>query len=585
MPRTIALIDDFSVGEVSPLTEAKISSDEFKNGLREATNVVPDSHGPIIGRPGFEHVRPVTVPAGAKSATLFTINYSPEEFFIVVLYHLKIEVCTQDGQILYEAAAPFTDVDLHGKDGKDHLVYAFLSPAGKELIILTGIHKPYIVKMTKPATENDPWTSVFEAITFTNQPSQWTDNNYPTTGTYFQGRTWWGGCEEDPDRFFASKSNAHFDLGYGSPPVDSDGIEFQISRHGRIRWIQGGRQLLIGTEAGEFIVTSEAGVITPTDLQVELQSAFGSKRLQSELIGNEAVYVTSDGRKLRSMWWKWIEAGWVSLDATFTSEHLTRPGITDIAFSRNPYSNVWMLLGSGDLIACSYRREKDQDPIVGWFRVSSDAMRFVTVTVAENLGTSDLWTIVKSKTDDEHAFHMMRYAPHDYIDPERVFLDGFVELKNANTNKPDFSGKFFDQPISVVADGFHIPNMVQNTDGTIDLPLTADHIIAGYPYMQRAVTMPLIKVGEQGASTHHMKRWNKVFLRMIQSYMPKVNGERAPERNVSTPNDTPEPFLDSFVQVTPGLGWDRDGILTIEQDLPFRMIITGVYGEVSVDNI
>lgn len=589
MARISTLIDDFSVGEVSPLTEAKISSDEFKDGMRECTNCIPDSHGPVVGRSGPEHIRPVSVPAG-KSATIYEIPYSPTEYFFVILYDLVIEICDRTGAIIHTEATIFTGEDLHGADHDEHLSAAIISPSGKDLIILTGQHAPWIVKMSPPAVDGDPWTAVWEEIVFVAKPAVWVEGNYPTTGAWFQNRTWWGGCVDDPDTFWGSRSFEPYDmtLDDAGTVFDTNAIEFKISKHGRIRWIESARNLLLGTEKGEFICTSDTGVVTPSDIKVELQSAYGSKRMQPELIGNEVVYVTSDGRKLRSMWWKWVESGWVSLDATFTSEHMTKVGVASIGYSRNPHSMVYLLLSNGDLIACSYRREEDDDPIVGWHRITSDSMHFITMCVADDLGTSNVWAIVKSKNPDEDLYHLVKYRPHDYNDDDSIFLDNWTLVTDPNgTDEPNFAGKLFDTEIAVVADGFHIPDVMVEADGTIKLPIEAKEIYAGHPFEQRFVTMPLIAKGgsNEGTVGHQMKRWNKVFLRMLHSYMPKVNGVRPPERHAATNDDTAEPFIDTFVQITPGFGWDREGVLTIEQDLPFPMVVTGIYGEVAIEQI
>lgn len=583
MPRTVILMDDFSTGEVSRLTEAKVASQEFKDGVREATNIVPDPHGPLIGRPGFEFVLQLTGITEGYGVTMFPVRYSPDAYFFVIMWDLNILVIDKYGATILAAATPHTELQMHGENSDEHLVTSFLSPDGLDLIILCADQPPYLVAFTK----GDPWTATYSAASYTSMPAEWTGSNYPTTGTYYQSRAWYSGCQDDPEKFWGSVVYDPYNFSPGAEEAD-DAIEASISKHGRIRWIEGGRNLLVGTETAEHIITSDTGVITPGDIQVEIQSNYGSNEVQPKSIGSEVLYVSSDSRKLRSMWWKYLESGWYSIDATFTAEHMTREGISDISFCRNPYSDVWLLLKNGDLIVCSYRRKtEDDNAIVGWFRISSDAMFFLTTASGNDRGVSDLWAVVRSKAEGEVNYHVVKYNAHDYLDDDRIYLDGFRIYEDVNDTQVDVTGDFFDVTLSVIADGFHIPDVVPD-EGIITLPIEAQTVIVGYPYSQRIVTMPLISKSSEYRDTnlsHHKKRWNKVFLRLISAYYPMVNGHRPPERYASTNDDTPEAYRDSFVQITPGFGWDRDGILEIEQDLPFRLILTGIYGEVASDTI
>jgi hypothetical protein len=287
------------------------------------------------------------------------------------------------------------------------------------------------------------------------------------------------------------------------------------------------------------------------------------------------------------MWWKWVESGWSSIDATFTAEHITRQKIVDIDYARNPYSNVWLQLSDGSLVSCSYRRTKSEDSVVGWYRLSSDHIKVKAIAVAENLGTSELWSVVRSTSLPDEPPHLVVYSPPDYHDDSRVFLDDYVTVINdPPSNVVDVTGKVFGDTVSVVADGFHIPDMSISAGNTITLPIKASVISVGYPYTQRMVTMPFISKSDKGVGAgHHQKRWNKVFLRLLRSYMPLINGRRPPERHSVTYDDVAEPLINTFVQLTPEMGWDRDGILVIEQDLPFRMVVTGIYGEVGLERI
>ncbi|MCP4833076.1 MAG: hypothetical protein GY886_12765, partial [Gammaproteobacteria bacterium] len=112
--------------------------------------------------------------------------------------------------------------------------------------------------------DTDTWA--FSAVAFNGKPTSWITGNYPTTLTFFQGRSWWAGVQSEPQTFWGSKSNDEStveneleDLTTGTEA--NDGLEFSLSKAGRIRWMEGGGNLVIGTNAGEFLINGSQGLI------------------------------------------------------------------------------------------------------------------------------------------------------------------------------------------------------------------------------------------------------------------------------------------------------------------------------------
>ena len=79
-----------------------------------------------------------------------------------------------------------------------------------------------------------------------------------------------------------------------------------------------------------------------------------------------------------------------------------------------------------------------------------------------------------------------------------------------------------------------------------------------------------------------MKRWPKIYVSVLEGYLPLINGIRQPERHPSTPMNTGEPPRTEYVETT-GLGYDRDAVVLVEQDLPVSCEITGIFGQVTGD--
>ena len=77
------------------------------------------------------------------------------------------------------------------------------------------------------------------------------------------------------------------------------------------------------------------------------------------------------------------------------------------------------------------------------------------------------------------------------------------------------------------------------------------------------------------------KRWNEIFVRLEKSAIPKINGQRPPVRSPGTNFGNEEPVVSEDINIK-NLGYDRDGRINIEQDLPLACHIVSLFGTLSV---
>lgn len=579
--RLPAIIDDFSQGEVSPLMLARLSSSEVKRGVAKALNMLPDPRGPMIGRQGFGHV--ADIPATDLNATIFDFEMYEGKTLALVFYDNKLTIYNVSKSIvtIHTVTTPYTATLLHGASRDQHNLVGEKSPDGTKMYFLHKSVTPYSITIADLATPaDDELTVTFGAVTFTGKPTEWTGDNYPTTMTFFQDRTWWAGCKDNPETFWGSKSGTenHHIMTLGT--LADDAVKFVLQKEGLIKWLSGHSHLLIGSSWGEFIATGSAMVIEPGDVQVDPQSAYGSMAVDPEFIGDEVLYVSTDGRKLRAMWWRWIESGWTSIDLTYASEHLTKGLIKDIAYSRDPDSIVWVLTKDGKMLACSYRRKPDQEPAVGWAELEMGAGigKVTAICSAEDSGRSALLVAAQVEVDGVDKLHLMRMAALDPHSDELIVLDNYVErtpVAKVIDNLDHLEG----QVVSLVGDGAVLP-MQTVVDGEITLENDYTNVVIGHAYTQRMTTLPYIVYDKQLAHPH--KKWDKVWAYLLNSFKPLINGRRAATRYPGTPmGEGEEPFT-GLVQVS-GSGWDRMGQITIEQDIPRPLIVLGIYGEVTVE--
>lgn len=435
------------------------------------------------------------------------------------------------------------------------------SPGGGSFYILHELHPPY--KMTYiRATDSFQW----EIVTFTAPPSEWQAGSYPSCGDFFEGRLWLGGTVNEPQTFWGSKSGSPEDFTVGTNADDA--MEFTLAKYGRIEWMVGFKNLLIGTQNGEHIVNSEGGVITPSDIQVQQQSAYGSVGIQPAQVGDQIFYVSADRRKLRAIQYEWQADNWLSRDLTFNSEHITAAGIKHITWHQNPSNLFHCLLNDGSIATLTYDRSNN---IYGWSHqyLQGEVKDVVTGPIQ---GTDYLNLLVRyntgvvyfeTQTTTDHRHYMDSWVDRQPDTPGGLIVSGLDHLD--------------DMECQVLVDDATHPDRTV-VGGQIELQYTGTTITVGLKYTSQLMTLPFDKGSPSGSGAAWTKRYNKIYIRALNSTMPLINGERSPERYPSTPMDETQPAInDEIMKVN--LGYSKEAIVVIEQDLPHSLIILGIFGE------
>lgn len=494
----------------------------------------------------------VEVPFGTTTPHIQLIAAENTEGRDRVINHVSIRNppgSTQDSFSTPWDTAELTTLQVGMPPGEDTMYFVSRTQAPQEL---------------KYDRTTDTWS--FGAVSFTSSP--WSAGDYPGSIAFFQGRMWLGGTPSMPEQFWGSKSADYTNLTTGANPDDA--LSFTMANKGIIQWMAGTKNLLIGTEYGEYICESDSGTIIPGDIGVNQQSAYGSAQIQPVQIGNHLLYVSSDGRKVREMGYKWTEDGWTSRDITYVSEHITKGNlIQDIVFAQNPDNLILATTQTGDLIGAVYERGND---VVGWFRIQTTG-RVTGISSVDLRGNS----IVSMAVNRE-----VQSTSHIYRETFGVYkkqVDSFVLIPEVTSPYTVTVPHLADQTVNVVVDGAIHPDITLDSSGEGTLEWGGSEVLIGLPFTATLNTLPLATVLQIGQSTlAHTKRYNKIFVRLFESYYPVINGTRPPTRHPSTPMDTAEPAITGDIKVT-NLGWSSDAQITIEQDLPLATNVAGIFGE------
>ncbi len=462
-------------------------------------------------------------------------------------------------------ASPYTAEQLHG-------LRAVRVPNSNKLYVLHPDVAPYELVMSSPTS----WA--LTAISFTSPPAEWVTGSYPATLTFHEGRSYWSAVPGAPETFWASKSAAFTDLTTGV--LDDDAFSFTLDREGAIKWILSSKNLLLGSTNGEYKIGSDGGLIAPTDVQVQLQSAHGASAVPPELMGTETAFTSVDQRSIRTMAYYWQDDGWVATNISHGSEHITEAGIVELDIARNPDPVLWATLRDGSVVGCSYQFEggggsESGKRVSGWHRHNTH-WPIVSITVIEDYGHSVPWAACKVEVDGVNQIHL---GYLDFQSPAVTYLDNSVyKTYNSPTTAITGLGHLEGYEVEILADGGVHENKTV-VSGAIELNYPAQQVFVGLGFTAKLETQPVALMTKEGALRAQLGRWNKAKIYLIDSMLPLVEGLRAAEHTSTGVMGYKQPLFTGYIDAMQE-GWEEDTTLTIEQDLPYPLTIGHVAGEV-----
>ena len=192
-------------------------------------------------------------------------------------------------------------------------------------------------------------------------------NNYPSCVAIYEERLVFANTNANPQKIFFTKSGDFENATTGTNA--DDGLTFTIGSDqvNAVRYLSSMRTLIIGTTGGEFTATasSTSEPITPTNIQIKRQSAYGSANVDVVPVANVTLFLQRAKRKLRELVYDYNVDSYVAPDLTILAEHVTKSGVTQLSYQQEPDSIIWTTRTDGILAGLTYQRVEN---VVGWHR-------------------------------------------------------------------------------------------------------------------------------------------------------------------------------------------------------------------------
>lgn len=282
-------------------------------------------------------------------------------------------------------------------------------------------------------------------------------SGYPACGTYYQGRLWLAGSAA-PNRFDASVSNDTLTFSpsdaYGAVHDNSAVAEvLNTADQNQIYWLQPDHLgIIAGTLSGEFLIQAStlAEPITATSITANRVTKYGCANILPVRTGISLVFIQKYRRRLLEFLADVFTGKFLAPNLSATAKHLSKPGITEVAYQEELAPLIWARCDDGSLIGCTYRRisafTTEEPSFVGWHRHqlgSNQAVVSITNGPSSDGTLDTLWMVcVNFQNNINHICTMEKMFDEDAELSDGWFLDDAVVpgAANATTSGVTFYG-------------------------------------------------------------------------------------------------------------------------------------------------
>lgn len=416
------------------------------------------------------------------------------------------------------------------------------------------------------------------------------ESGYPSTVAFYEERILFAATPDQPQTVWGSKTGdfANFLLG----ALADDAIEYTIASDqvNAIQWINPGRNLVIGTTGGEFIMSGGAAAITPANIVILRQSTYGSSAIPAHRIANMLVYVQRAGRKLRQMTYDYVTDSFTSPDLTLLSDHITIGGVVGISYQQEEDSTIWVALSNGHLVGCTYMPEQQ---VVAWHRHilggTSDAggthplVKSIATVPSVLMDHDDFWLIVKRRINGADVTHV-EFLEEGLEAQDAQSVSFYIDAGLSYSGAPATVMRGLDhlegESVSILADGAATPASVV-LNGSVTLSAAASVVHIGLGYTSKVQTQRIEAGSADGTSQGKIKRINRVTARLWRSLDMKVGSDESDLDTISfrtslDPMGSPVPLFSGDVEIAMPSGYDKDGHVMIVQDQPLPLTVLAI---------
>lgn len=510
------------------------------------------------------------------------INYRPGQF---TRSDGKYYEAIMSADALTGSVQPTWTAGTHN-DGSPGVPWRY-SNGGWGVIQITSVTSS-TVAVGKVLQELPPPVSSSVGKTYSWAFGEWSNTKgFPTKVAFYKGRLVFAGR----NRLWFSVASDYENFtpmtdGYQVQTDDGINVQVEADATNTIQWLASSSSLLVGTANSELSCSpsTTTAAFGPDNIQITQESKYGSKGVNSIIVGDTVLFIQRAGRKVRAVTADYQSASYSSVDLSVIAEHITSTGISDFAWQQEPDCVVWVVLKSGELVGLTYNAEQE---VIAWHRHDvSGVVESVSSIPDPNGNRDDLWIVVRRTINGatKRYVEYMHSTWDAYTESlaEAFYVDCGLLYNGSATTTLSGLGHLEGETVSILTDGAVHPDRVV-TSGAISLDWEASRASVGLPFTSELVTLPIEAGGTAGTAQSKIKRVNEMAIRFVNTLGGKsgIEGNQYLDAIASRDyhdlmDQGPGAFTDDRKIVMPSQ-YDTNACVRVVQAQPLPMTVCAMY--------
>ena len=509
----------------------------------------------------------------------------------------------KEGDIVFTTAPPLGTVvriskkkdDIYNANGngvRTVFDYGFTVGSASELLVYVGGDKQSLTTDYTVNTGASEVTFVVPppdgyAVQIRTARSDYNPaHGYPRCVVWFQERLVFAATVKLPQTMWMSRSADFYDFyvpdtGKGQTLTPDAALEYTMASytHESIEWLSSERVLVIGTASTEHRLAPDTYLASDRLPQVSKMTNYGGAHQMPMYMGNMTCFIQQSGHQLRSFQQRTdaVVEDYESIDLSWMNSHMVETyWIKEPYYSLIPNNVAVMVREDGQMLAAMYDPSngtmKAQD--MGWSRLITDG-KIVSCCVIPTDFANEIWVAVEREIQGQTRL-FIEYFRNDHWLDSALFTAPGSPPTDTITGLDHLEGK----TVYILVDGAVHPEQVV-VNGSVSLEWEGVDIVIGLKYSRKVETMPFPGGNDVGTGFGKPGRWNEIWVQLVESANPIINGKRPSVRYPSTKMNLPQAPLTGSVRAF-DTGYRRDKIITVEKDLPLPLHLVSIYGTFEV---
>ena len=440
-----------------------------------------------------------------------------------------------------------------------------------------------IVKITGVNNARSASAKVVTALGGTTATDNWAEGSWsdyrgwPSVVGFYEDRLCLAANANEPQTVWMSQTSDYEDFGISNPMVDTDRLTINlVSRDVQnIRWMIDLGDLLTFTSSAIWTVgAAQDSPLTPSSIGQKRQDAHGGADVEPVAVGNEAVYLQTQGTRLRRVGYSFESYGYKSTDLSIFANHLLSPNVVDLDYQQEPDSIIWMVRGDGALIGMTYVPEYD---MAAWHRHDTDGY-FENICVIPAEGYDELWAVVRRSSGGQTVRYIERFTHRKKSSDSKDWFFVDCGLSYDGIPADEFSGldHLEGKKVAILADGVALAEQTV-TGGKVTLADPASKVHIGLPYVSEVAPMGFVAQLESGTTQAMPIQLQDAVYRFEDS----LGGKIGPEKDWMDEIDLGVSLFTGLYRFTIPSQYQVDGTLWYKQDKPLPVTIIAIMPEVN----